>query len=127
MDIDHYQDHPHEPASQGIWTALLADASWNAKSLIAASIATVGGLASWIGGYRSLGSGMTIDLLSIEGKEKVLEVFPRRVRRFQTESKSLVIRRLASFIAQHSSFAYITPSPDLTSLLRLHPPTRKKN
>ena len=120
MDIDHYQDHPHEPASQGIWTALLADAPWNAKSVIAASIATVGG-------YRSLGSGMTIDLLSIEGKEKVLEVFPRRVRRFQTESKSLVIRRLASFIAQHSSFAYITPSPDLTSLLRLHPPTRKKN
>ena len=47
MDIDHYQEPLHESASPGIWAALLAEAPWNAKSVIAAGIATVGGLASW--------------------------------------------------------------------------------
>lgn len=53
MDIDHYQDHQHEPASQGIWAALLAEAPWNAKSVIAAGIATAGGLAAWITDFSS--------------------------------------------------------------------------
>ena len=53
MDIDQYQDHPHEPASQGICAALLAEAPWNAKSVIAAGIATVGGLASWVTDHSS--------------------------------------------------------------------------
>jgi uncharacterized membrane protein (Fun14 family) len=53
MDIDQYQDHPHEPASQGICATLLAEAPWNAKSVIAAGIATVGGLASWVADYSS--------------------------------------------------------------------------
>jgi uncharacterized membrane protein (Fun14 family) len=53
MDIDHYQDRPHEPASQGICAALLAEAPWNAKSVIAVGIATVGGLASWVADYSS--------------------------------------------------------------------------
>jgi len=53
MDIDQYQDHPHEPASQGICAALLADAPWNAKSVIVASVATVGGLASWVADQSS--------------------------------------------------------------------------
>ena len=38
MDIDHYQEPPHESASQGIWAALLAEAPWNAKSVIAAGL-----------------------------------------------------------------------------------------
>ena len=53
MDIDQSQDHPQEPASQGIWAALLADAPWNAKSVIAAGLATVGGLASWAATFSS--------------------------------------------------------------------------
>ena len=53
MDIDQYQDHPHESASQGICAALLADAPWNAKSVIAAGIATVGGLVSWVTDFSS--------------------------------------------------------------------------
>ena len=53
MDIDQYQDHPHELASQGICAALLADAPWNAKSVIVASVATVGGLASWLADLSS--------------------------------------------------------------------------
>ena len=53
MDIDQYQDHPHEPTSQGVCAALLAEAPWNAKSVIAAGIATVGGLASWVANYSS--------------------------------------------------------------------------
>jgi uncharacterized membrane protein (Fun14 family) len=53
MDIDQYQDHPHQPASQGIGAALLADAPWNATSVIAASVATVGGLASWVADLSS--------------------------------------------------------------------------
>ena len=53
MDIDHYQDPPHESAPQGIFAALLAEAPWNAKSVIAAGLATVGGLASWVANYSS--------------------------------------------------------------------------
>src|SRR3977135_3940525 len=53
MDIDHYQDHPQEPASQGICAALLAEAPWNAKSVIAVGIATVGGLTSWAANLSS--------------------------------------------------------------------------
>jgi uncharacterized membrane protein (Fun14 family) len=53
MDIDHYQEPPHESASQGIWATLLADSPWNAKSVIAAGIATVGGLTSWAANYSS--------------------------------------------------------------------------
>jgi uncharacterized membrane protein (Fun14 family) len=53
MDVDHYQDHTHESASQGIWAALLAEAPWNAKSVIAAGIATTGGLASWVTNFSS--------------------------------------------------------------------------
>ncbi|HSQ52083.1 MAG TPA: hypothetical protein VLL94_12550, partial [Nitrospiraceae bacterium] len=53
MDTDQYQDHSQEPASQGIWAALLANAPWNAKSVIAAGIVTVGSLASWVADYSS--------------------------------------------------------------------------
>ena len=44
---DEYQQ-PLASPSQGICAALLADAPWSAKSVIAAAVATVGGLASWI-------------------------------------------------------------------------------
>ncbi len=53
MDIDHYQEPPHESASQGIWATLLAETPWNAKSVIAAGVATVGGLASWAAHWSS--------------------------------------------------------------------------
>jgi uncharacterized membrane protein (Fun14 family) len=53
MDIDHYQEPPHESASQGIWAALLAEAPWNAKSVIAAGIATISGLTSWAAHWSS--------------------------------------------------------------------------
>jgi uncharacterized membrane protein (Fun14 family) len=53
MDIDHYQEPPHESVSQGIWAALLAEAPWNAKSVIAAGIATAGGLTSWVTNFSS--------------------------------------------------------------------------
>ncbi|HKO31217.1 MAG TPA: FUN14 domain-containing protein [Nitrospiraceae bacterium] len=46
MDID--QEQPQESSSQGLCAALLADAPWNAKSVIAAGVTTVGGLTSWI-------------------------------------------------------------------------------
>jgi uncharacterized membrane protein (Fun14 family) len=51
MDYDHEQ--PQESSSQGICAALLADAPWNAKSVIAAGIATVGGLTSWVADFSS--------------------------------------------------------------------------
>ncbi|HTL60192.1 MAG TPA: FUN14 domain-containing protein [Nitrospira sp.] len=40
------------PAASG-WEALLADPPWAAKSFIAVAVATIGGLASWIGNYTS--------------------------------------------------------------------------
>jgi len=47
------QNQPQESSSQGICAAFLADAPWTAKSVIAAGIATVGGLASWVANYSS--------------------------------------------------------------------------
>lgn len=47
------QEQPQESSSQGICAALLADAPWNAKSVIAAAVATVGGLASWVADLSS--------------------------------------------------------------------------
>ena len=46
--MDDEYEQPQESASQGICATLLADAPWSAKSVIAAAVATVGGLASWI-------------------------------------------------------------------------------
>ena len=51
--MDYDQEQPQESSSQGICAALLADAPWNAKSVIAAGIATVGSLASWVADYSS--------------------------------------------------------------------------
>ena len=44
---------PSSPASSSMWDAILADPPWNAKSFLAAWVATVGGLASWIGNLAS--------------------------------------------------------------------------
>jgi uncharacterized membrane protein (Fun14 family) len=51
MDID--QEQPQESSSQGICAAFLADAPWNAKSVIAAAVTTVGGLTSWVADLSS--------------------------------------------------------------------------
>jgi uncharacterized membrane protein (Fun14 family) len=51
MDYDHEQSQ--QSPSEGICAAFLADAPWNAKSVIAAGIATVGGLASWVADFSS--------------------------------------------------------------------------
>ena len=51
--MDDGYEQPQESSSQGLCAALLADAPWNAKSVIAAAIATVGGLASWVADYSS--------------------------------------------------------------------------
>lgn len=51
--MDYDQEQPQEAPSQGICAAFLADAPWNAKSVIAAAIATVGSLASWVADYSS--------------------------------------------------------------------------
>lgn len=40
------------PAPSG-WEAVLADPPWAAKSFLAVAVATIGGLASWIGNYTS--------------------------------------------------------------------------
>ena len=45
--MDQELDQPESSTTGGIFATLLADAPWNAKSVIAAGIATVGGLASW--------------------------------------------------------------------------------
>ena len=47
------QEQPQASTSQGICAALLADTPWNAKSVIAAAVATVGGLASWVADLSS--------------------------------------------------------------------------
>ena len=47
------QEQPEESSSQGICAAFLADAPWNAKSVIAAGVATVGGLVSWVADLSS--------------------------------------------------------------------------
>lgn len=51
--MDYDQEQPQESSSQGICAAFLADAPWNAKSVIAAGIATVGSLASWVADFSS--------------------------------------------------------------------------
>ena len=51
--MDNDLEQPQESPSQGICTAFLADAPWNAKSVIAAGIATAGSLAAWIADYSS--------------------------------------------------------------------------
>jgi hypothetical protein len=51
--MDYDQEQPQESSSQGICAALLADALWNAQSVIAAAVATVGGLASWVADLSS--------------------------------------------------------------------------
>ena len=45
--MDQELDQPESSTTGGIFATLLADAPWSAKSVIAAGIATVGGLASW--------------------------------------------------------------------------------
>jgi len=40
----------HPPSA---WEAVLADPPWAAKSFLAVALATIGGLASWIGNYTS--------------------------------------------------------------------------
>ena len=47
------QEQPQESSSQGFCAALLADAPWKAKSVIATAVATVGGLASWVADLSS--------------------------------------------------------------------------
>ncbi len=51
--MDDEYEQPQAPSSQGICAAFLADAPWNAKSVIAAGIATAGSLAAWIADYSS--------------------------------------------------------------------------
>jgi uncharacterized membrane protein (Fun14 family) len=51
--MDQELDQPEIPSAQGIYATLLAEAPWNAKSVIAAGIATVGGLASWAAHWSS--------------------------------------------------------------------------
>jgi len=51
--MDQELDHLETSSTQGICATLLADAPWNAKSVIAAGIATVGGLASWVADFSS--------------------------------------------------------------------------
>ena len=46
-------DQPETSPAQGICATLLAEAPWNAKSVIAAAIATIGGLASWVADLSS--------------------------------------------------------------------------
>ena len=41
------------PARSSTWEDILADPPWTAKSFVAVGIATVGGLASWIGNFTS--------------------------------------------------------------------------
>lgn len=51
--MDHEQDQPEVSSAQGICATLLADPPWNAKSVVAAGVATVGGLASWVADFSS--------------------------------------------------------------------------
>ena len=51
MDDD--LEQPQESPSQGICASFLADAPWNAKSVIAAGVATIGSLASWVADFSS--------------------------------------------------------------------------
>lgn len=51
--MDYEQDQPGTSSAQGICATLLADPPWNAKSVIAAGVATAGGLASWVADLSS--------------------------------------------------------------------------
>ena len=51
--MDQELDQQETSSAQGICTTLLADPPWNAKSVIAAGIATAGSLAAWIADYSS--------------------------------------------------------------------------
>jgi uncharacterized membrane protein (Fun14 family) len=51
--MDQELDQPETSSAQGICATFLADAPWNAKSVIAAGIATVGGIASWVADFSS--------------------------------------------------------------------------
>jgi uncharacterized membrane protein (Fun14 family) len=51
--MDQELDQPETSSAQGICATLLAEAPWNAKSVIVAGIATVGGLASWATDHSS--------------------------------------------------------------------------
>ena len=51
--MDYDQEQPQESSSHGMCAALLADVPWNSKSVIAAAVATVGGLASWVADLTS--------------------------------------------------------------------------
>src|ERR1700693_2463507 len=53
QSMDQELDQPESSSAQGICATLLADAPWNAKSVIAAAVATVGGLASWVADLSS--------------------------------------------------------------------------
>ena len=55
MDTDtaQHEDHSREPTSQGLCAALMADAPWRAKSVMAAGTTMAAGLASWITDYSS--------------------------------------------------------------------------
>ena len=46
--MDDGYEQPQESSSQGLCAALLADAPWNAKSVIAAGLVTIGGLTTWM-------------------------------------------------------------------------------
>ena len=41
------------PPPPSAWEAMLADPPWAAKSFLAVAVATIGGLASWIGNFTS--------------------------------------------------------------------------
>ncbi|MDH4186503.1 MAG: FUN14 domain-containing protein [Nitrospira sp.] len=47
------QDQPHESSHQGVLAALLAEAPWNATSVVVATAATIGGLVSWVADFSS--------------------------------------------------------------------------
>jgi len=51
--MDQELDQPGISSAQGICATLLADVPWNAKSVIAAAVATVGGLTSWVADLSS--------------------------------------------------------------------------
>lgn len=51
--MDQELDQPEISSAQGICASLLADVPWNAKSVIASAVATVGGLNSWVADLSS--------------------------------------------------------------------------
>ena len=51
--MDQELDQPESSSTGAIFSTFLADAPWNAKSVIAAGIATFGGLASWAANFSS--------------------------------------------------------------------------